>query len=44
MAQAWRDWLIGAWDEWRVEVDEYRELDDQRVVVLVGYSAARPVG
>jgi ketosteroid isomerase-like protein len=34
MAAAWHDWL-GAWDEYRVEVDEYRELDDERILVLM---------
>jgi ketosteroid isomerase-like protein len=34
MAQAWRDWL-GLWEEYRVEVDEYRELDDERILVLM---------
>jgi ketosteroid isomerase-like protein len=34
MKQAWSDWL-GAWEEYRVEVDEYRELDDERVLVLM---------
>jgi ketosteroid isomerase-like protein len=34
MAEAWRDWL-GLWEEYRVEVDEYRELDDERVLVLM---------
>ena len=39
MAQAWRDWLSGAWEEWRVEADEYRELDSERVLVLQHYQA-----
>src|SRR5262245_24618046 len=34
MAQAWHRWL-GAWDEYRVEVDEYRALDPERVLVLM---------
>jgi ketosteroid isomerase-like protein len=34
MAQAWRDWL-GNWEEYRVEVDEYRELDSEHVLVLM---------
>jgi hypothetical protein len=34
MAQAWRDWL-DTWEQYRVEVDEYRELDDERVLVLM---------
>jgi ketosteroid isomerase-like protein len=31
--------LLSAWDEWRYEVDEYRELDDERVLALVRYRA-----
>jgi ketosteroid isomerase-like protein len=34
MAQAWHDWLR-AWEEYRVEVDEYRELDGERILVLM---------
>jgi ketosteroid isomerase-like protein len=34
MAHAWHEWL-GAWEEYRVEVDEYRELDDERILVLM---------
>jgi ketosteroid isomerase-like protein len=34
MARAWRNWL-GAWEEFRAEAEEYRELDQQRVLVLV---------
>jgi hypothetical protein len=34
MAQAWHDWL-SAWEEYRVEVDEYRKLDDERILVLM---------
>jgi ketosteroid isomerase-like protein len=34
MAEGWRDWL-SSWDDFRVaEVEEYRELDDERVVVF----------
>ena len=33
MAQGWRSQL-SVWENWRVEVDEYRELDDERVLVL----------
>jgi ketosteroid isomerase-like protein len=39
MAKAWRDWLMGAWEQFRVEPDDYRELDDERVLVLVRYTA-----
>jgi ketosteroid isomerase-like protein len=38
MAEAMREFL-GAWQGWRVEADEYRELDDERVLVLQHYSA-----
>jgi len=34
MADAWHDWL-SVWDEYRVEVDEYRKLDDERILVLM---------
>jgi len=33
MAEGWRGWL-GAWKGYRVEADEYRELDAERVLVL----------
>jgi ketosteroid isomerase-like protein len=33
MADSFRDFL-SAWDEYRIEVEEYRELDDERVLVL----------
>jgi ketosteroid isomerase-like protein len=38
MAEGWRGFL-SAWEEFRPEVDEYRELDDERVLVLSHYSA-----
>jgi len=34
MAEGWRDFL-GAWQEYRSEVEEYRVIDDERVLVLV---------
>jgi ketosteroid isomerase-like protein len=34
MGEAWRSFL-GAWEDYRTEVDEYRELDDDRVLVLL---------
>jgi ketosteroid isomerase-like protein len=37
MAEAMRD-FFSAWEEWRGEADEYRELDGERVLVLVRYS------
>src|ERR671931_89616 len=33
MANAWRDFL-SAWDEARAKAEDFRELDDQRVLVL----------
>ena len=38
MAGVFRDWL-GAWEEWRVEAEEYRELNGERVLVLFHFSA-----
>ena len=31
--EAWQDFL-SAWDEFRIEIDEYRELDGERVLAL----------
>jgi hypothetical protein len=33
MAQGWREWL-SAWEDFRQQVAEYRELDDQRILVV----------
>jgi ketosteroid isomerase-like protein len=30
--------MLHAWDDFRIKADEYRELDDARVLVLVNYS------
>jgi ketosteroid isomerase-like protein len=38
MAAAWRE-LLTAWDDLRIEPQEYRELDHERVVVLTRSSA-----
>jgi hypothetical protein len=39
MADAWREWL-SAWEDFRIaEVEEYRELDDRRVLVLHRFTA-----
>jgi hypothetical protein len=38
MAQAWRE-VLEVWGNWQVEVEEFRELDSERVLVLVGASA-----
>jgi ketosteroid isomerase-like protein len=34
MAERWREWL-GTWDQYRTEADEFRELDGERVLVLM---------
>jgi ketosteroid isomerase-like protein len=34
LAEAARDWL-GAWEDYRTEAEEYRELDNERVLVLI---------
>ena len=33
MAEAWGDFLR-AWEEYRIEVEEYRQLDSERILVL----------
>lgn len=37
MAQGWRS-IIEVWDDVRVDVDEYRELDSERVLALTRFS------
>ena len=37
--EAWRDFL-SAWEGYRTEVDEFRELDSERVLVLVHVSGS----
>jgi ketosteroid isomerase-like protein len=37
MAASWRQWL-SAWEDYRIRAEEYRELDDERVLVLHEYS------
>jgi ketosteroid isomerase-like protein len=37
LAEGWRAWL-SAWDEFHQEADEYRELDDERVLVFFRFS------
>ncbi len=39
MARAWRG-TLSAWGDLRVEADEYRELDDERVLVLHSFSGS----
>jgi ketosteroid isomerase-like protein len=36
MAESWQQWL-SAWEHFRLAVDEYRELDSERVLVLTRY-------
>jgi ketosteroid isomerase-like protein len=38
LAESWRDFL-SAWEDVRQDPEEYRELDDERVLVLVQLSA-----
>lgn len=38
LAEAWREFLT-AWDDFRIEVEECRELDSERVLVLHQWSA-----
>jgi hypothetical protein len=38
MAELWREYL-SAWEGYRIEADEFRELDSERVLVLSHYSA-----
>ena len=37
MADGWRG-FGSAWEDFRIEADEYRELDDERVLALVHYT------
>jgi len=37
MAASWQEWL-SAWERFRLMVEEYRELDGERVLVLTRYS------
>lgn len=37
LVKGWRDFL-GAWEQFRIVVDEYRELDNERVLALVSFS------
>jgi len=38
MAGVFSEWL-SAWEDWRVEAEEYRELNGERVLVLFHFSA-----
>ena len=38
MAEQFRGFL-GTWQDWRVEAEEYRQIDDERVIVLFRFSA-----
>jgi ketosteroid isomerase-like protein len=37
MATGWGE-VLGAWEDFRVEVDDYREVDDERVLALIRFS------
>jgi ketosteroid isomerase-like protein len=37
MAEGGREWL-SAWEGWRIEAEEFHELDNERVLALVHYS------
>jgi ketosteroid isomerase-like protein len=37
MAKGWRDWL-SAWEDFRAEAYEYREVDENRVLVLTHFT------
>lgn len=37
MATSWRNWL-SAWEDFHAVADEYRELDDERILVLTSFS------
>ena len=39
LEEGWRSWL-GAWEEWRTKAEEFRDLDDERVLVLL-YASGR---
>ncbi len=36
MAESWLEWL-SAWEDYRIQAEEYRELDEERVLVLNRY-------
>jgi ketosteroid isomerase-like protein len=38
MVEGWREFL-SAWEEWRGEAEEYRELDEERGLVLGQFTA-----
>jgi hypothetical protein len=40
MTEFWREFL-GIWEDWRVQADEYRELDGERVLMLNQLQRAR---
>ena len=37
MAEAWRE-VLSAWEDLRLEVDEFREIDNHRILVLFRFS------
>jgi ketosteroid isomerase-like protein len=36
MAMAWGE-VLRAWEDFRVELDDYREVDDERVLALINF-------
>ena len=40
MAESWQRYL-NAWEDYRIEAEEFRELDDERVLVLNHYTGRR---
>ena len=36
MAMGWGA-VLGAWEDFRVELDDYREVDDERVLALINF-------
>jgi len=37
MAESYGEWL-SAWEDFRIDAEDYREIDDERVLVLTYYS------
>jgi hypothetical protein len=43
MVEAWRE-FVSTWEEYHLEVDEYRELDAERILVLMLHCGRRKTG
>ena len=43
LAEGWRN-VLDAWEQFRVEVEHYRELDDERILVLVRWWGGKRSG